>query len=145
MKIKLKNNVRTTMTSRQITMWKDLSQRLTKKQGYKISRTSLARKIEQESPSYPMTLIEALCNEFQCLPNDLFDIELSGVTPEEFQRLRRRERPFEFGQIIMAEDTPAESSDSVRAEASTETVDDDLIGGPVTHLDIAKIRQKKDQ
>lgn len=148
MKISLKNNVRTAMASRNITMWKDLAERLKVNQGYSISRTSLARQIEQEVPAYSMALIEALCNELQCLPNDLFHIEITDATPDDIRRLTRRERPFEFGHIIEAETHSKQNRHAKPADdnsTSSEELDDDddLVGGRVSHQSAAKIRQQE--
>lgn len=150
MKISLKNNVRTTMASRDITMWKDLAERLKTKQGYSISRTSLARQIEQDVPAYSMALIEALCNELQCLPNDLFRIEITDATQEDIRKLTRRERPFEFGHIIEGDphSTKGDHAKPVNHKPDStnglgdEDDDDELIGGRVSHQHAAKIRQR---
>lgn len=151
MKISLKNNVRTTMASRDITMWKDLAERLKTKQGYSISRTSLARQIEQDIPAYSMALIEALCNELQCLPNDLFQIEVTDATAEDIRKLTKREKPFEFGYIIEADDppdtmNPAKSKDQQSGITNDRhghgDDDDELVGGRVSHQNAAKIRQQ---
>lgn len=149
MKITLKNNVRTTMASRDITMWKDLAERLKGHQGYSITRTSLARQIDQETPAYSLKLIEALCNELQCLPNDLFHIEITDASPEEIERLTRRERPFEFGHILEAPDRddgtlesgPSKSVPGSVPAPSEDDDEDELVGGRVSHLSIGKVNK----
>lgn len=149
MKISLKNNVRTAMASRDITMWKDLAERLKQNQGYSITRTSLARQIEKDVPAYPLALIEALCNELQCLPNDLFQIEITEATQEDILKLTRREKPFEFGYIIET-DTATKTTHTAITESQKSSVvdelnnsdDDELVGGRVSHQNAAKLRQK---
>ena len=145
MRIKLKNNVRTTMASREITSWQDLSNRLKQNQGYDITRTSLSRQITQENPAYAMALIEALCNEFQCLPNDLYHIELTEITQEERERLTRRERPFEFGSILSHADDGQPQKAEKEPKKRAGQIADDLLGRPVKHLSIADIRKPKDK
>ncbi|MCF7978231.1 MAG: helix-turn-helix transcriptional regulator [Chromatiaceae bacterium] len=146
MKISLKNNVRTTMASRDITMWKDLAERLKSKQGYSITRTSLARQIEQDAPAYSLDLIEALCNELQCLPNDLFRIEITDASPEDVRNLTRRERPFEFGHIMEAESEGGSVGKAPRSTAETgsdfDDDDDELVGGRVSHLSAEKVKKQ---
>ncbi len=153
MKITLKNNVRTTMSSRNINMWKELAERLQSNQNYSITRTSLARQIDQESPAYSLKLIEALCNELQCLPNDLFWIEATEMTPEEIRHLTKRDKPFEFGYLMGIEGatgaskTQASSTVPAPMESHPKTAplpilkegesdEDDLIGEPITHLSL---------
>ncbi|WP_421718222.1 helix-turn-helix domain-containing protein [Algiphilus sp.] len=149
MKISLKNNVRTAMASRDITMWKDLAERLKGNQGYSITRTSLARQIEQDVPAYSMALIEALCNELQCLPNDLFKIEITDATADDVRKLTRREKPFEFGHIIEADASSDSAAGKANAMAKSQDAADDfdddddedeLVGGRVSHQNAAKIR-----
>jgi|TARA_R110000822_G_scaffold126082_11_gene261252 DNA-binding Xre family transcriptional regulator len=148
MKISLKNNVRTAMASRDITMWKDLAERLKGNQGYSITRTSLARQIDQDIPAYSMALIEALCNELQCLPNDLFKIEITDATADDVRKLTRREKPFEFGHIIEADASgnPAagKAGSVAKSQVAADDLDDDdedeLVGGRVSHQNAAKIR-----
>jgi len=147
MKITLKNNVRTTMTSRDITMWKDLAERLKNNQDYSITRTSLARQIEQETPAYSLSLIEALCNELQCLPNDLFRIEITEATAEDIRNLTRREKPFEFGHIIEADsaepkEQPAPIIDSEYRNQDDFEGEDELVGGRVSHQNAESIRKR---
>lgn len=150
MKISLKNNVRTAMASRDITMWKDLAERLKGNQGYSITRTSLARQIEQDVPAYSMALIEALCNELQCLPNDLFKIEITDASADDVRKLTRREKPFEFGHIIEADasgnsaagKTPAEAKSKAAADEFDDDDEDELVGGRVSHQNAAKIRRQ---
>lgn len=146
MKISLKNNVRTTMVSRDITMWKDLAERLKGNQDYSITRTSLARQIEQDMPAYSLGLIEALCNELQCLPNDLFRIEITNASPDDIRKLTRRERPFEFGHIIEAvtEQGAVGNARQRSAEIVHEFDDDDeLVGSRVSHMSADKVKRQR--
>ncbi|MGY8775044.1 helix-turn-helix transcriptional regulator [Spongiibacter tropicus] len=148
MKITLKNNVRTTMASRDITMWKDLAERLKNNQDYSITRTSLARQIEQETPAYSLSLIEALCNELQCLPNDLFRIEITEATADDIRNLTRREKPFEFGHIIEADSATSKESPATNADSASQQQDDfddedELVGGRVSHQNAGSIRKRE--
>lgn len=147
MKITLKNNVRTTMASRDITMWKDLAERLKSNQGYSITRTSLARQIDQEAPAYSLSLIEALCNELQCLPNDLFRIEITEASAEDIRNLTRREKPFEFGYIIETDSVASKKSPATNAYSGGRQQDDfededELVGGRVSHQNAESIRKR---
>ncbi|KKN85136.1 hypothetical protein LCGC14_0283050 [marine sediment metagenome] len=147
MKITLKNNVRTTMASRDITMWKDLAERLKSNQGYSITRTSLARQIDQEAPAYSLSLIEALCNELQCLPNDLFRIEITEASAEDIRNLTRREKPFEFGHIIETDSVASKESPATNAYSGGRQQDDfededELVGGRVSHQNAESIRKR---
>lgn len=153
MKIKLKNNVRTTMASRGISSWSELSRRLNERQGYKVSRTSITRMIEQDDPAYPLKLIEALCNEFSCLPNDLFYIEISGASTEELESMTNRRQPFEFGHITQSdsntesvEPTTTMPQRNVHLAQTSKTIDDDideLIGGRISHLNARNIKNEQ--
>lgn len=149
MKITLKNNVRTTMASRDITMWKDLAERLKNNQDYSITRTSLARQIEQETPAYSLSLIEALCNELQCLPNDLFRIEITEATADDIRNLTRREKPFEFGHIIEADSATLKENPATIVGSEDQQLDDfedededELVGGRVSHQNAGSIRKR---
>jgi DNA-binding Xre family transcriptional regulator len=154
MKISLKNHVRTAMASRDITMWKDLSERLENNQGFKLSRTSLARQIEQDNPAYQLKLIAALCNELQCLPNDLFYIEITEASPEDIHKLTRRDKPFEYGYVSESESVSVpvaatkkqhakpKPAASVSAPTENDDFDDELVGGRVSHLNIDKVTKR---
>lgn len=146
MKINLRNNVRTTMASRGINSWSELARRLTDRQDYKISRTSLTRMIERDDPAYPLKLIEALCNELACLPNDLFYIEISDSNQEELEGILNRHQPFEFGVITYEAGRASQKEiDSTASQVKVSPMKqksnvlheddiDELIGDKVTHL-----------
>lgn len=133
------------MASRDITMWKDLAERLKAHQSYSITRTSLARQIEQESPAYSLELIQALCNELQCLPNDLFQIEISDATADDIRKLTRRERPFEFGHIMEGETAHQSEPQGARKPPIVSEGDageeDELVGGRISHLSAGKLKK----
>lgn len=143
MKIKLTNNLSTTRESRGISTWTELSERL-EEHGYSLGRTTLARHAKKDSPGWKLELIEALCNEFQCLPNDLFNIEITDATEDDLRKLNRRSRGFEFGSVEAA--SGASVSQSVASESSPPAMGqsrphdddddfDDLVGEPLTgHL-----------
>lgn len=143
MKIKLTNNLSTTRESRGISTWTELSERL-EEHGYSLGRTTLARHAKKDSPGWKLELIEALCNEFQCLPNDLFNIEITDATEDDLRKLNRRSRGFEFGSIESATGASVTSSGAgessppgdVRPQKNDDADDfDDLVGEPLTgHL-----------
>lgn len=152
MKIKLKNNVRTTMASRGISSWSELTRRLNEKQGYQVSRTSITRMVEQDDPAYPLKLIEALCNEFSCLPNDLFYIEINGANPDELQSITNRRQPFEFGHITQSDgnttptETVATEAQRIKPVVNIKPDEDDideLIGGKIRHLSARSLKNER--
>lgn len=148
MKIKLTNNLRVLMKSRKIDTWNELVDRLAKNQGYDINRTSLARHGNKDNPAYTLELMEALCNELQCLPDALFHIDIEDADEAFLDNARARLMPFEFGQVRLRKSAPAASaSDPSVQDASTAATPDDpaldeLLGPKVTHMSKAKLIKK---
>jgi len=149
MKIKLKNNLRVLMTNRGIPTWNELVDRLRENQGYDINRTSLSRQAQKDIPAYSMDLMEALCNELQCLPDALFHIELDDVDESFLDRSRSRVMPFEFGEVHLRKASPdptveipvkqLEPSSTPREEDSRLM---EMLGPKVTHMSKAKLTKK---
>lgn len=154
MKIKLKNHIRVLMSDRGVTSWSDLADRLKRNQDYNITRTSISRQGQQENPAYALDLIEALCNELQCLPDGLFHIEITDADPAELERLRSRLQPFEYGRVHLGTSGPnkapalekpgQEKVEPAAAGAEKPKADpvlDKLLGSKVTHMSKAKLRK----
>jgi DNA-binding Xre family transcriptional regulator len=95
----------------------EMANRLKSNQGYEISRTPLSRKVNDEDITLTLSLIEAICNELQCLPGDLFGTEITDATEEYVNSLRSRLQPFRYGSIRLARsgaDEPASANDQSR-------------------------------
>lgn len=139
MKIRLKNNLQTLMKNRGCDSWSDLAERLRENQGYSITRTSLSRQSGRDSPAYSMDLIEAICNELQCLPDAIFHIEIDDADPMFIDRMNSRIQPFEFGAVHMKKKAGSESPPELDAAEESgpdeeDPYDDPLIARKVTHL-----------
>lgn len=155
MKIKLKNHIRVLMSDRGVKSWSDLAERLKSNQGYDITRTSISRQAQQDNPAYAMDLIEAICNELQCLPDALFNIEITEADSKELDRLRSRLQPFEYGSIHLAPPKSASPASSEEASGQTGPAPaaaprkapadprlEKLLGPKVTHMSAAKLKKK---
>lgn len=161
MKIKLKNRLDVLMRDSGVRSVEELAQRLTSNQGYAITRTPLSRKFNNEDVQLTLTLIEALCNEFQCLPGDLFQIDVVDATPDWVDEIQSRVPPFRYGSLRMkkpgATEEPAAAPSSAEAALPQKTEkakatskqtkqvdeDDDLTGPKVTHLNASKLKRKQ--
>jgi DNA-binding Xre family transcriptional regulator len=154
MKIKLRNRLEVLMKDSGINTFEEMAQRLTQNQGWKIARTSLSRKFRDEDVSLNLKMIEAICNELQCLPGDLFETDVSEASEEFVEGLRTRLQPFRYGAIRIQKagtDTAASSEPSdpkqtgVRAKAphkaSGPVDDDDDVGPRVTHLNVDRLKK----
>lgn len=165
MKIKLRNRLEVLMRDSGVKSIEEMAQRLTEKQGYKITRTPLSRKFKDEDVQLPLSLIEALCNELQCLPGDLFETNVSDAPAEFVDDLRSRLQPFRYGTLRLAKpgaasDAPAPAQEAAvppaAASPATPTPTpaarpkprlaekslDDLAGPKVTHLNANKVKSK---
>lgn len=164
MKIKLRNRLEVLMRDSGVKSIEEMAQRLTENQGYKITRTPLSRKFKDDDVQLPLSLIEALCNELQCLPGDLFETNVSDAPAEFVDDLRSRLQPFRYGTLRLAKpgasndsSAPAPQSEAVApaAAASPDTAAtarpkprlaeknlDDLAGPKVTHLNAKKVKSK---
>lgn len=147
MKIKLKNNLRVLMNSRGIGSWNELADRLAKNQQLEMNRTSLSRHGNKENPAYALDLIEALCNELQCLPDALFHIDIEDADEQFLENARSRVMPFEFGQVRLRRAAIGDTARNVESAApimrpETDTGLDEMLGPKVTHLSKAKLTKK---
>jgi DNA-binding Xre family transcriptional regulator len=161
MKIKLKNRLDVLMRDSGVRSVEELAQRLTANQGYAITRTPLSRKFNNEDVQLTLSLIEALCNEFQCLPGDLFQIDVVDATPEWVDEIQSRVPPFRYGSLRMKKPGAVDESTSVPPQTTAAAVpttesakttrktakhvdeDDDLTGPKVTHLNASKLKRKQ--
>ena len=161
MKIKLRNRLEVLMRDSGVKSIEEMAQRLTENQAYKITRTPLSRKFKDDDVQLPLSLIEALCNELQCLPGDLFETNVSDAPAEFVDDLRSRLQPFRYGTLRLAKpgsasdaQAPAQEAAAPPAAASPEPTTarpkprlaeknlDDLAGPKVTHLNAKKVKPK---
>lgn len=80
MKIKLGNRLEVLMKDSGINTFEEMAQRLTENQGWPITRTALSRKFRSDDVSLSLSMIEAICNELQCLPGDLFETNVTEAS-----------------------------------------------------------------
>lgn len=159
MKIKLRNRLEVLMKDSGITTFEEMAQRLTQNQGMKITRTALSRKFRDDDVTLSLSMIQAICNELQCLPGDLFETDISEASPEFLDELRTRLQPFRYG-VIRLQKPGGEQTESVQAggapnhSAPTKATAakakgnpkadpadyDDVVGPAVSHLHIGKLK-----
>ena len=75
MQIKLRNRLEVLMKDNGVSTFEEMAERLTNNQNWEITRSALSRKFRNPNPPLTLEMITAICNELQCLPNDLFEIE----------------------------------------------------------------------
>lgn len=155
MKIKLKNRLGVLIEDCGVKSIQEMANRLKANQGVEISRTPLSRKINDDDVTLTLSLIQAICNELQCLPGDLFETEITDVTEEYVEELRSRLQPFRYGSIRLkrpgadepaAETKPAAREPKPRAAAKPAQVDlqaDDIAGPKVKHMNVAALKKPK--
>ncbi len=151
MKLKLRNKIEHLMRDAGINTFEEMSQRMTNNQGWKIGRTSLSRKIRDENVSLDLFMVEAICNELNCLPGDLFETTISDVSDEEIASITNKFLPFRYGNIVktprvsdVANDQQTSVISSVyKSDKKKEVeIDGESIFGPkVTHLTIDKLKK----
>ncbi len=161
MKIKLRNRLDVLMRDSDVRSVEEMSQRLTENQGYKITRTPLSRKFKDEDVTLSLTLIEAICNELQCLPGDLFETEITDATTEYVDELRSRLQPFRYGTIrlrqpgALSPDETAIHQEEAKAEVVAKQSTkphkaskigsndelDDIAGPKVTHMHVGSLKK----
>lgn len=155
MKIKLKNRLGVLIEDCGVKSIQEMANRLKANQGVEISRTPLSRKINDDDVTLTLSLIQAICNELQCLPGDLFETEITDVTQEYVDELRSRLQPFRYGSIRLkrpgaeepaAETKPAARKSKPRAAAKPAQDDilaDDIAGPKVKHMNVAAMKKPK--
>lgn len=154
MKIKLRNRLEVLMKDSGINTFEEMAQRLTQNQGWKIARTSLSRKFRDDDVSLTLKMVEAICNELQCLPGDIFETDIHDASEDFVEGLRTRLQPFRYGAIRMqkagADSVGAAAPESrpTAVPASKPTgktkpaVDlDDVVGPRVSHLNVGKLKK----
>lgn len=159
MKIKLKNRLEVLMRDSGVRTIEEMSQRLNENQKYKITRTPLSRKFKDEDVTLPLSLIEAICNELQCLPGDLFETDVTDATEDYVDELRSRLQPFRYGSIRLkkpgapdsdalddaaasAPAKPASRPPKPKAAATPSAGLDDIAGPKVSHMNVAALKKK---
>ena len=157
MKIKLRNRLEVLMKDSGIQTFEEMAQRLTDAQAWKITRTSLSRKFRDDDVTLALSMIEAICNELQCLPGDLFETNISEASEEFVDGLRSRLQPFRYGSIRMQKKSAEGADKGVPSEASAPAADapkppkaakpapttEDVAGPRVSHLNVAKLKRKE--
>ncbi len=155
MKIKLKNRLGVLIEDCGVKSIQEMANRLKANQGVEISRTPLSRKINDDDVTLTLSLIQAICNELQCLPGDLFETEITDVTQEYVEELRSRLQPFRYGSIRLkrpgAEEPAAEAKPAARESkpraaakpAQDDILADDIAGPKVKHMNVAALKKPK--
>ncbi|AXN28649.1 MULTISPECIES: helix-turn-helix domain-containing protein [Pseudomonas] len=155
MKIKLGNRLEVLMKDSGINTFEEMAQRLTENQGWPITRTALSRKFRSDDVSLSLSMIEAICNELQCLPGDLFETNVTEASEDFVEELRSRLQPFRYGVIRLqrlgsdtTEERPADTAISTSKEGKrTKSIRgkqpenlEDIVGPKVSHLHAGKIK-----
>lgn len=161
MKIKLRNRLEVLMKDSGVNSFEEMARRLTENQSTPITRTWVSRKFRDEDLTMSLSMIQAICNELQCLPGDLFETEVSDASPEFLEGLQSRLQPFRYGVIRVKRSGPEQgeadktspegkatpkSSAPARKGASVTSVrkrpgsDDDVVGPAVSHLHAGKLK-----
>jgi DNA-binding Xre family transcriptional regulator len=155
MKVKLRNRLEVLMKDAGISTFEEMAQRLTENQGFKITRTPLSRKFRDADVALSLSMIEAICNELQCLPGDLFETDVSEVSEQFVEGLRARLQPFRYGSIRLGKtgsEGAAQGDETIEPESSARKAHtrggrtasvDDVAGPRVSHLSAERIKRKK--
>jgi len=153
MKIKLRNRLEVLMKDSGINSFEEMAQRLTQNQGWKIARTSLSRKFRDDDVSLTLKMVEAICNELQCLPGDIFETDVHEASEEFVEGLRTRLQPFRYGAIRMQkagadsvgaavpDSTPTSAASKPTGKAKPAVDLDDVVGPRVSHLNVGKLKK----
>ena len=123
MNVKLRNRLEVLMKDSGVKSFEEMAQRLSENQGVSITRTSVSRKFRDEDVSLTLSLIEAICNELQCLPADLFETDVSDVSEAFVEDLRSRLQPFRYGTLRMGK--PSERPETVTSAPGSTGEDTD--------------------
>ncbi|WP_043764604.1 helix-turn-helix domain-containing protein [Algiphilus aromaticivorans] len=137
MKIKLKNRLSLLMEDSGIPSYEKLAEALTN-QGFPITRSTLSRIARNPSANLNLQFVEALCNTLQCLPGDVYGVEITEAAQEEAEAIQSRLLPFRYGSISLGtakgraeQARPDQAPSSEEAKPADE---DEALGPKVTHL-----------
>ena len=146
MQIKLRNRLEVLMKDNGVSTFEEMAERLTNNQNWEITRSALSRKFRNPNPPLTLEMITAICNELQCLPNDLFEIEIADASEEDISDLQDRILPFRYGQVKKQSIKELETETKIltppqkkRKPKVNNTVSEDILGPDVSHLHIGKI------
>lgn len=148
MKIELRNRLEVLMKDSGVNTFEEMSERLTTNQNIKISRSALSRKFRDDNVTLSLSMIEAICNELQCLPGDLFETSIKDAMESEIDEIQSRVYPFRYGMIHKSKTSPAEASkDSSALKHNLKSVESqkeedlsNVLGPTVTHLHAKKLK-----
>jgi len=155
MKIKVRNKLDLLIKDSGIRTYEEMAKRLTENQDYKVGRTTISRLARNENGSFSIEFIEAICNELDCLPGDIFETIISGADQEFVELLQSRLQPFRYGAIhlnrhhqegksssVAAVSTKDEATPSVSKPTKPIANDlDDICGPKVTHLSTDRLKK----
>ena len=71
MKITVRNKLGLLIKDSGVHSFEEMAKRLTKNQGYKTTRTTISRMARNENAAFPISFIEAVCNELGSSPNQV--------------------------------------------------------------------------
>lgn len=148
MKIELRNRLEVLMKDSGVNTFEEMSERLTTNQNIKISRSALSRKFRDDNVTLSLSMIEAICNELQCLPGDLFETSIKDAMESEIDEIQSRLYPFRYGMIHKSKVAPVDASGGTRSLEDNEKnvapkKEEDLsnvLGPTVTHLHAKKLK-----
>jgi DNA-binding Xre family transcriptional regulator len=156
MKIELKNRLDILIKDAGFRSFEEFTKKVNEN-GWSINRTSINRKARDENISLSLSMLEAICNTLQCMPGDLYEVNISDATKDEVDSLQSRLNPFKYGAIHTQvsstnanDDTKTVTSEPVAENGNSQhTSNEDLsnILGPssVPHVDINKLLNKDDK
>lgn len=101
MKIQLKNRLHVLLRERGLRSASQFARRMSAEQGYALSPTHARRYLRDVAPPWDVRFVTAACNVLQCLPNDLYQIDVDRAedemtphsVPPDSTRYGRREAP----------------------------------------------------
>lgn len=162
MKIKLRNRLEVLMKDSGVSTFDEMARRLTDNQSIPITRSWVSRKFRDEDLTLSLTMIQAICNELQCLPGDLFETEVSDASPEFLEEIQSRLQPFRYGVIRLKragldenevaeaspESSPKPKSSTSSAKGSSSGAgrkrpgsDESVVGPTVAHLHVGQLKK----
>lgn len=148
MKIKLRNRLEVLMKDSGISTFEEMAERLTTNQGWKISRSALSRKFRDENATFSINMIEAICNELQCLPGDLWETNVTEASDDEINEIQSRLQPFRYGMIHKSSSGHASSdvtqppNEDIQEKNSIQDDLSNVLGPSVSHLHAGKLTGK---